>query len=112
MAKGNYSIPTLVGLAVLGGMVYMFLAPKILSKPAVAVTPTAVPVVDSHLYNSPVTPVKTDIPLYNPMRIVPPSGDLDIGYDGRVAPDMRFAGATFAENIPGLSYGFPLSGVV
>lgn len=118
MAKNNYSVMTLVGLGVLGMMAYAYLAPKILSKPKVAVAPPAnevdVPVVPVQA-GQVAPPVTVGVPNNLDMDISP-NADMDIGYDGRVLKppydNMNFAGVTFAENIPGMSYGFPLSGIV
>ena|SRR5690349_21948302 len=100
MAKNNYSAMTLVGLGVLGMMAYAFLAPKILSKPKVAVPAPEVDV--------PVVPVQAG-------QVAPPvTVGVPNNMDSQAMDDlnMNFAGVTFAENIPGMSYGFPLSGVV
>jgi hypothetical protein len=103
MAKNNnYSAMTLVGLGVLGMMAYAFLAPKILSKPKVAV-PAPVAEVDV-----PVVPVQAG-------QVAPPvTVGVPNNMDSQAMDDlnMNFAGVTFAENIPGMSYGFPLSGIV
>lgn len=102
--KKEYSALTLVGLGVIGMMAYAFIAPKLLSKPKVAVeTPVAqVP--------SAVVPAQVAAPPV--VNAIGANSDMDIGYDGDVLPNMNFAGVTFAENIPGMSYGFPMAGVV
>lgn len=84
-------VTTLVGLGVIGMMAYAFIVPKLLSKPKPPVAPEQVPV----------APPVTSVP--NNMDVPPVAVD-DM--------DMNFAGVTFAENIPGLSYGFPMAGVV
>jgi len=101
MAKNNYSAMTLVGLGVLGMMAYAFLAPKILSKPKVVAAPPAE-------VDVPVVPVQAG-------QVAPPvTVGVPNNMDSQAMDDlnMNFAGVTFAENIPGMSYGFPLSGVV
>lgn len=100
MAKNNYSAMTLVGLGVLGMMAYAFVAPKLLSKPKVAVPPAEIDV--------PVVPVQAG-------QVAPPvTVGVPNNMDSQAMDDlnMNFAGVTFAENIPGMSYGFPLSGIV
>lgn len=89
---------TLVGLGVIGMMAYAFIAPRLLSKPKVVtetVTETAGPAVQAQI----VPPVTVGIP-----NNMDPQAVDDL--------NMNFAGVTFAENVPGLSYGFPMAGVV
>lgn len=99
--KKEYSALTLVGLGVIGMMAYAFIAPKLLSKPKVAVE--APPVAE--------VPVAAAVPA----QIAPP---VTVGVPNNMDPqamddlNMNFAGVTFAENIPGMSYGFPMAGVV
>lgn len=97
MAQTKLGVTTLVGLGVLGMMAYAFIAPKLLSKPKVVAEPVAVPAV----------PVAPPVTVGVPNNMDPPAVDAATG-----DMDMNFAGVTFAENIPGMSYGFPLSGVV
>lgn len=96
MANGKFSWFTLAGLAVVGSMAYVFFAPKLLGNKTTVAVP-AVPAV-------PAATVQGALPqpLPNNMApVMPVKADLD----------MNFAGVTFAENVPGLSYGFPLAGV-
>ena len=101
--KKEYSALTLVGLGVIGMMAYAFIAPKLLSKPKVAVE--APPVAEV-----PVAPVPAVA-----AQVAPP---VTVGVPNNMDPqamddlNMNFAGVTFAENIPGMSYGFPMAGVV
>ena len=96
MAQTKLGVTTLVGLGVLGMMAYAFIAPKLLSKPKVAVEAPVAAV-----------PVAPPVTVGVPNNMDPPAVDAATG-----DMDMNFAGVTFAENIPGMSYGFPLSGVV
>lgn len=90
---------TLVGLGVLGMMTYAFIAPRLLSKPKV--------VAEAPVVEAPAAVV--------PAQIAPP---VTVGVPNNMDPqamddlNMNFAGVTFAENIPGMSYGFPMAGVV
>lgn len=96
--KNNYSAMTLVGLGVIGMMAYAFIAPRLLSKPKVEVPPMETAVV----------PVQGG-------QVAPP---VTVGVPNNMDPaamddlNMNFAGVTFAENIPGMSYGFPMAGIV
>jgi hypothetical protein len=97
--KKEYSAMTLVGLGIIGMMAWTFVAPKLLSKPkVVAETPVAE------------VPVATV-----PAQIAPPVAvGVPNNLDPQAADDlnMNFAGVTFAENIPGMTYGFPMAGIV
>jgi hypothetical protein len=105
--KTNYNALTLIGFGVIGMIAWTFLAPKILSKPK----PVAAPAAPMTATSPSVIPVTSPMgPVIGGMDI--PNSDMDIGYDGDVLPNMNFAGVTFAENIPGMSYGFPMAGVV
>jgi hypothetical protein len=91
---------TLVGLGVIGMMAYAFIAPRLLSKPKpVAAAP----------------PMETAIVPVQAGQVAPP---VTVGVPNNMDPgamddlNMNFAGVTFAENIPGMSYGFPMAGVV
>jgi hypothetical protein len=97
--KNNYSAMTLVGLGVIGMMAYAFIAPRLLSKPKPVAAPMAEPAI---------VPVQAG-------QVAPP---VTVGVPNNMDPqamddlNMNFAGVTFAENIPGMSYGFPMAGVV
>lgn len=96
--KNQYSAMTLVGLGVIGMMAYAFIAPRLLSKPKVVtetVTETAGPTMQAQI----VPPVTVGVP-----NNMDPAAVDDL--------NMNFAGVAFAENVPGLSYGFPMAGVV
>lgn len=85
---------TLVGLGVIGMMAYAFIAPRLLSKPKVVAEVPAAP--------APAAVV--------PAQVAPP---VTVGVPNNMDEmDMNFAGVTFAENIPGQSYGFPMAGIV
>jgi hypothetical protein len=96
--KNNYSAMTLVGLGVIGMMAYAFIAPRLLSKPK--------PVAAAPPMETAVVPVQAG-------QVAPP---VTVGVPNNMDPvddlNMNFAGVTFAENIPGMSYGFPMAGVV
>ena len=97
--KNNYSAMTLVGLGVIGMMAYAFIAPRLLSKPKVAVEPAMAEVPAAVVPAQIAPPVTVGVPNNMDQAAM---DDLN----------MNFAGVTFAENIPGLSYGFPMAGVV
>lgn len=94
--KNQYSAMTLVGLGVIGMMAYAFIAPRLLSKP------------------KPPVEVTTEVPV-QAGQVAPP---VTVGVPNNMDPqavddlNMNFAGVAFAENVPGLSYGFPMAGVV
>ena len=95
--KNQYSAMTLVGLGVIGMMAYAFIAPRLLSKP-----------------KQPPVEVTTEVPV-QAGQVAPP---VTVGVPNNMDPaavddlNMNFAGVAFAENIPGMSYGFPMAGVV
>jgi hypothetical protein len=97
--KNNYSAMTLVGLGVIGMMAYAFIAPRLLSKPKIAAP----------------APMETAVVPVQAGQVAPP---VTVGVPNNMDPqamddlNMNFAGVTFAENIPGMSYGFPMAGVV
>lgn len=96
---------TLVGLGVIGMMAYAFIAPRLLSKPKVVqetVTETAGPTAAQSAI--PAIPGELYVGVPNNVGNAKIYGDPDL--------DMNFAGVAFAENVPGLSYGFPMAGVV
>jgi hypothetical protein len=96
MAQTKLSAMTLVGLGVLGMMTYAFVAPRLLSKPKPPVeVPAEVPVQAGQV----APPVTVGVP-----NNMDPQAVDDL--------NMNFAGVAFAENVPGLSYGFPMAGVV
>jgi hypothetical protein len=79
-------------------MAYAFIAPRLLSKPKVAAPPMEPAIV----------PVQAG-------QVAPPvTVGVPNNMDSAAMDDlnMNFAGVTFAENIPGMSYGFPMAGVV
>ena len=87
---------TWVGLGVIGMMAYTFIAPRLLSKPKVTAPPAAAP-------SAPM------VPPMSPVVGMPNNADIPMAADDL---NMNFAGVAFAENVPGLSYGFPMAGVV
>ena len=90
---------TLVGLGVIGMMAYAFIAPRLLSKPKVVAEAPAV----------------AEVPAAIPAQMAPPvTVGVPNNMDAQAMDDlnMNFAGVTFAENIPGQSYGFPMAGIV
>lgn len=84
---------TLVGLGVIGMMAYAFVAPRLLSKPKPPVE----------------VPPMAAAPAAEPLVGIPNNVDVPMAADDL---NMNFAGVAFAENVPGLSYGFPMAGVV